>query len=121
MKSSSRKAKGRRLQKWIAEQISKVTQIPHGKGCLIESREMGQSGTDIKLYAQAAELYPFAIEAKNTERLSINESISQAKANRSSRQDWQVFWKRNAMAPVVIMDAGTWFDFYARFLKLAKK
>jgi hypothetical protein len=121
LKSASCKQKGRRLQKWIAEQISRVTGIPHGKGCLIESREMSLSGSDIKLHGEAAARYPFCVEAKNVERLSINAAINQAKANQGRGQDWQVFWKCNGMAPVVIMDAGTWFDFYARYLELANK
>lgn len=116
MKPSSCKQKGRRLQQWIAKQISKVTKIPCGKDCLIEPREMGQRGTDIKLYAQAAEMYPFAIEAKNKEQFAINDAIQQAKNNRANGQDWQVFWKKNGMKPVVVMDAATWFDFYERYL-----
>ena len=104
------------MQKWIAEQISKVTQIQCGKDCLIEPREMGQSGSDVKLYAKAAEMYPFAIESKNTERFNINDVIRQAKANMTAGKDWQVFWKKNGFKPVVIMDASAWFDFWEQYL-----
>ena len=41
---ASRKAKGRRLQQYIAERISKILNIDWGKDELIRSREMGQSG-----------------------------------------------------------------------------
>ena len=95
-----------------------MTQIPCGKDCLIEPREMGQRGTDVKLYAQAAEMYPFTIESKNTERFNINDAIKQAKANQTKDQDWQVFYKRNGMKPVVIMDASVWFDFWEQYLGL---
>jgi hypothetical protein len=116
MKPASAKAKGRRLQSWVARHISRVTRIPWGKDCMIEPREMGQCGVDIKLYAEAAEAYPFSVECKNTERLNLKAAIEQAKQNCKPGTDWQLFHKRNNQAPVVIMDAGAFFDLYEQYL-----
>ncbi|MCP4569149.1 MAG: hypothetical protein GY841_16365 [FCB group bacterium] len=117
MKTASLKAKGRRLQNWVCEQISKMLGIPYGKDCLIESREMGQSGVDVKLYAEAREKYPFAIECKNCERWNLPGWIRQAKANQKEGTDWQLFISKNYYDPIVVMDAEAWFDFYEQYYK----
>src|SRR4030066_247579 len=52
IKISSRKAKGRGLQKWLCQKISEMTGILYDQSddsCLLHSREMGQSGTDVIL------------------------------------------------------------------------
>jgi len=117
LKPSSAKSKGRRLQQWVAKQISIVTGIKCGKDCDIESREMGQAGCDVKLYGPAAEMYPFAIETKNAERWDVHSAVKQARSNAKPGQDWQVFLKRNGQKPVVVMDAEAWFDFWEQYLK----
>ena len=115
---ASRKAKGRNFQGWIAKQISRVTGIPDGKDELIEKREMGQQGVDIKLYGIAKEKYPFSIEAKNQMTFSIPSWVKQAKENKIKGTDWQLFITKNHYDKLVIMDADTWFDFWEQYLNL---
>ena len=55
IKTSSAKAKGRSLQQWVCQKISDLLNIPWGKDELIASREMGQSGVDIRLIGEAQE------------------------------------------------------------------
>ena len=81
IKISSAKAKGRELQKWVACEISKITHIKCGKDELIESREMGQSGVDIKLIGEVQQLFPFSVESKRCEKINLSKAIEQAKAN----------------------------------------
>ena len=105
----SAKAKGRALQKWTAEKISYLLDIKTGKDELIESREMGQPGVDIKLYGDAAKRFPFSIECKNQEKWSIQTWIDQAKFNKKRGTDWLLIAKKNQSDAVVIMDAARWF------------
>lgn len=49
MKTKSGKAKGRRLQDWVAQRISDITELGWGKDMDITPREMGQTGTDVRL------------------------------------------------------------------------
>ena len=62
---ASRKAKGRRLQQWVAKEISKITGFECGTDCEIESRPMGQNGPDIRLEKKVLEIFPYSIECKS--------------------------------------------------------
>ncbi len=115
---SSGKAKGRRLQDWTCEQISKITGIKWGKDELIAPREMGQTGTDVRLIGIAKEKFPFAVECKNCEGWSIPGWIDQAKANKQDFSTWLLICKRNRHDEVVVMDADFFFDLYEQYLNL---
>ncbi len=112
MKTASLKAKGRALQKWVAERVGTVLSCKHGyeDDCPVQPRLMGQGGTDIVLRGEARR-FPFDIECKAVERFDINGTIRQAKAN-SCEDDrhWLVVWKRNRQAPVVVLDAELFFQ-----------
>ena len=72
---ASAKAKGRRLQQFICTKISDLLNIPWGKDELIASREMGQSGTDIRLIGTAKKRFPYSVECKWQETWSIHSFI----------------------------------------------
>ena len=116
---ASRKAKGRKLQQEIANRIGKLLQMKVGKDEMIASREMGQSGTDIRLIGKAKELFPYSIETKNQESWSIHSWIQQAKSNVEKETHWLLFCRRNRMEPVVIMDSETFFELYEVLLTYA--
>jgi hypothetical protein len=111
---ASRKAKGRNLQKWTAKHISELLDIPWGKDCLIASREMGQSGTDVRLIGDALKRFPFSVETKAQETWSMNSFIEQAKSNQMENTDWILFVKKNNNKPVVVMDADCFFKLLER-------
>ena len=108
----SAKGKGRRLQQWVAKRLSEITGIPSGKDCLIQSREMGQSGTDVKLIGEALEKVGLSIECKAQESWSVHSWVDQAKANQLPDTDWILFAKRNHNKPVVIIDAEVFFKMF---------
>ena len=110
MRTSSAKAKGRRLQQWIAEKISNLTGFQYGADCPIESRAMGQSGCDVRLERQVLDKFPFSVEAKNVEKVSLWASIDQAKANQIDGTDWLLIIKRNHRNPVAVMDCEAFFE-----------
>jgi hypothetical protein len=109
---ASRKAKARKLQQWVAKWISDITGIPCGKDELIESREMGQAGTDVKLIGPAQQLFPFAVECKRQEKLNLHEAIKQAKVYEKDGINWLVFHKRNDEDTYVTLKADTFFKIY---------
>ena len=106
---SSAKAKGRRLQQLVAEKISKLTGIPFGKDELIESREMGQSGVDIKLIGEAREKFPYSVECKAQETWSVHSWIEQAKTNVMPGTEWLLVCKKSGKQPVAVIDLETFF------------
>lgn len=121
MKTSSAKAKGRVLQQWAAKKISEITGIPWGKDELISSREMGQSGTDVRLIGKAKKLFPFAIECKNQESWSLPAWIKQAKSNIQPSTNWLLIFKKNRHEEIICMDAEAFFEIYNDYLKLKNK
>ena len=113
---ASAKDKGRRLQKWACDQISKITGIEWGKDCPIESRPMGQSGCDVRMEKAVLERFPFSIECKACESWSVPAWIKQAKENQIQGTDWLLIAKRSREQPVVIMDAERFFTLYGKLL-----
>ena len=115
---ASAKDKCRRLQQWVAKKISEITGIPCGKDECIESREMGQSGVDVKLYGNAKEMFPFSIECKYQEAWRIPEWIQDAKDNQAKGTDWLLFIRKNRYKEIVVMDAEAFFDLYEQYLMM---
>jgi hypothetical protein len=108
----SAKAKGRKLQQWVASKISDLLNIPWGKNELIRSREASQSGTDVVLIGKAKDRFPYSIECKYHEKWNIQQFIKQAKSNREDGTDWLLFCKKSYEEPVVIMSAEVFFKLY---------
>jgi len=79
MKTKSCKAKGRALQKHVAEVLREA--FPQFTVADIKPSLMGESGTDIKLSTAARQRIPFGIECKNQENLRLWEAIRQCEKN----------------------------------------
>jgi len=108
----SAKAKGRKLQQDIGKRFAEITGLKFGKDCLISSREMGQSGTDVRLIGEALEKIPFSIECKRAESWNVHSWIEQAKNNKLPNTDWLLFARRNQHKAVVFMDIETFFKMF---------
>ena len=107
---SSRKSKGRELQKFVANEISKLTGISCGKDEEITSREMGQSGTDIRLSKRVLKKFAYSVECKNCENWSLPAFIAQAKKNQLPDTDWLVFLSKNGHEEICVLDAKVFFS-----------
>ena len=106
------KTKGRNLQKWTCEQISKIFNIPWGyeDEKEIQPRIMGQSGTDVVLRGEAFEKFKFDIECKNQETWKVPEYIRQARKNTRKDRDWLLILKRNEFHnKIAVLDAEVFF------------
>ena len=82
MNTHSKKAKGRRLQKWVVEKILAV--LPSLASDDVSSRSMGAGGEDVLLSPKARSLFPYSIECKNTERVNVWNFYEQALSNSNS-------------------------------------
>lgn len=109
---SSAKSKGRELQKWVCEKISKLTGIEWGKDCAIESRPMGQCGCDVRMEQSILKLFPFSIECKRQESWSVHAWVEQAKKNLIKNTSWILFIRRSRMNPhaIIVLDANVFFQ-----------
>lgn len=105
MKTSSAKAKARRLQNWTRDYMLKLTE-----GILtaddIRSAIMGEAGEDIKLTTKARQVFPFTFECKNTERLNIWDAYRQSEAHAEKvHHEPVVIFSRNRHRPLACIDA----------------
>jgi hypothetical protein len=101
IKTSSAKAKGRNLQKWVREKLIEELNI-HPED--IESRSMGAAGEDLIMARAAREKFPLSIECKNVEKLNVWEAYEQAKSNAGNYEPI-VIMKKNHKRPLVVIDA----------------
>ena len=101
MRPQSAKAKGRRLQQWVRDQLIEQLEV-HPED--IESRSMGAGGEDLIMARDARQKFPFSIECKNQEKLNIWDAYEQACAN-SKDYEPIVFIKKNGKKPLVVLDA----------------
>ena len=102
MKTSSGKAKGRRLQNKVRDVL-----LEHFSDKLepddIRTAIMGESGEDIKLSPAARKLIPYSFECKNQEKLSIWSSLEQAAENSGDYPPVLIF-KRNRSKTYVTIE-----------------
>ena len=112
MKTSSGKAKGRRLQNKIRDLL-----LEHFSDKLepddVRVAIMGETGEDIKLSPAARRLIPYSFECKNQEKLNIWSSLEQAEENSGDYPPVLVF-KRNRSKTYVTIEL-------EEFIKFIKK
>ncbi len=93
----------------MCQKISDLLHIPWGQDELIASREMGQSGTDVRLLSKAQMEFQYSVECKAQETWSVPAWVKQAQANQKEGTDWLLVCKRKNEKPIIIMDAEEFF------------
>ena len=102
MKPRSAKNKGKRLQNKIRDLIlEKFNNILEQDD--VRSITMGDSGEDILLSPVARRLFPFSVECKAQESLSIWSALQQAESNAGKHIPLLVF-KRNRSKTYVVLE-----------------
>ena len=102
MKPRSAKNKGKRLQNKVRDLIlekfnSKLEQDD------VRSITMGESGEDILLSPAARRVFPFSVECKSQEKLSIWSSLEQADDNSGDHIPLLIF-KRNRSKTYAVLE-----------------
>ena len=101
MKTSSAKAKGRKLQQWFANLLVETLNLDEED---IESRPMGSQGEDIILGKQSRQIFSYSVECKNQEAVNVWKAYEQATENCKGYEPLVVI-KRNRHKPLVVVDA----------------
>jgi len=104
--TSSRKAKGRRLQNKVRELILEKFNLHPDD---VRTAIMGESGEDIKLSHSAREKFPFSVECKAQEKMNIWESLKQAEDNSNNHTPILIF-KRNRSKTYVTLSLEDFLD-----------
>ena len=76
----------------------------------ITSTLMGESGCDIKLSPAARKLFPWSIEAKRQEKVSLYAWWDQAKTNCKEGTKPAIILKSNRKDPLVVMSLEDFID-----------
>jgi hypothetical protein len=109
MKTHSAKAKGRRLQQEVRDKLIEVSKLHPDD---IRSTPMGSSGEDIMLSPAARAVFPWSIECKNVEKLSVWAAIDQARANAKDNVPVVVFTKNHEKTQVAVP-----FEYFMKLYK----
>ena len=106
MRPASAKAKGRRLQYRVRDDLQQALRLLPGD---ILSRSMGAAGTDLVLSPAAQARFPFAVECKNQETVALWAAFRQAEANAGTQPPLLVV-ARNRTPPLAVL---RWSDLLA--------
>jgi len=119
MRTSSRKAKGRRLQDWTVAQLKSLFDLTDDD---VRPAIMGEKGEDVKLSTRARKLIPYTFECKNQEIFKTLYSIyNQAKSNAVKAIEPVVVLKMNRKRPMVLLDAQHFLELICRTNKNKNK
>ena len=112
MKTSSAKAKGRNLQKYVVEKI--LNSFPELHEADVSSRSMGAQGEDVLISPRARQLFPYSVECKSHNAFSVYGYLEQAQTNCPQGVEPLLVIKGNHKKPLVIMDAQHFFNLIKR-------
>lgn len=107
IKTSSAKAKGRNLQKWVRDYILDMYVELEEED--VRSTGMGQSGPDVQLSPAASKLFPYAVECKANKAMAIYAMYAQAENNSGVHEPLLVI-KADRKKQLVVIDADHFFD-----------
>lgn len=121
MKSQSRKAKGRELQKKIAEFLTNLFSWKEGD---CESRPMGSGGVDLMMSPKARDDFPFSIESKNWKKFPSAPALEQADYNKYKGTIGCVVWKpprKSAENSIIYFNLKEFAEFWKEYNEKANK
>lgn len=107
IKTQSAKAKGRKLQQWVVEQIYNL--FPHLEEGDARSTSMGANGEDVTLSPAARRVFPYSVECKARASFVAYPWLLQAKANSNGHTPILIV-KQDRSPPLVVMYAEDWFN-----------
>ena len=109
---SSAKAKGRRLQQYVRDQILGL--FPQLEPDDVRSTSMGSGGEDVQLSPAARRLFPYSVECKSNKSFAIYKIMEQATDNCPKGATPLAIIKGDRQKPLAVIDAQVFF-------KLTKK
>jgi hypothetical protein len=112
---ASKKAKGRRLQQWVRDQILDLSKDFHPED--VKSTPMGVTGEDVQLSRYVRDFFPYMVECKSVAatRHPIHTYMDQAKAH--GPHEPLLVIKQDRKRPVVVLDAEHFFKLIKRSIE----
>lgn len=107
MTPQSAKAKGRRLQQWVRNQLLIIA--PTLEEDDVRSTSMGNTGEDVQLSPAARKIFPVQIECKNKAKYSVYKDYKQACEHGSHTPVLVI--KQDNDKPLVVVDAQWFFNY----------
>ena len=107
IKTSSAKAKGRKHQQWVRDQILAV--YPQLESDDVRSTSMGAGGEDVQLSPAARKLFPYSVECKAHKSFAIYTVMDQAETNCPKNIQPMGIIKADRRRPLVVVDAEYFF------------
>tara|TARA_Y100001938_G_C8068598_1_gene421759 strand:- start:467 stop:802 length:336 start_codon:yes stop_codon:yes gene_type:complete len=107
MSAKSAKAKGRRLQNLLRDNLREAFSTLEEDD--IKSQTMGMPGEDIVLSPAAKRIIKYSFECKNKERLDLWKSLEQAEENSADRAPVLVI-KRNRSKVYAVIELDNFID-----------
>lgn len=111
MRTQSAKAKGRRLQQMVRDAILDL--LIHLSPDDVRSTGMGQGGVDVQLSQQAKKDFPYSVECKNKERISIWNELKQTTENLEPDTEPLLIIKKNRTPAYAVIT----FDHFMELLR----
>ncbi len=103
MSPRTSKAKGRRLQNWVADKLLAVFKALTPLD--VRSTPMGVNGVDVQLSTAAFKKFPYDIECKNTERTKTIYNYYEQAISHNNKGEPLLIIKMNRQKPLAIIDA----------------
>ena len=115
IKTSSAKAKGRRLQQFVRDRI--LAAFPKLDQSDVRSTSMGAAGEDVLLSKAARDAFPYSVECKSLKSVAVYKHVDQAISNCPKNAEPLVIIKADRRAPLAILDAEHFFELTKRKAK----
>ena len=103
MSPRTSKAKGRRLQTWVADKLLSV--FKNLTTLDVRSTPMGVNGVDVQLSTAAFKKFSYDIECKNTERTKTIYNYYEQAISHNNKGEPLLIIKMNRQKPLAIVDA----------------
>ena len=116
IKTSSAKAKGRNLQKYVRDTLTEILKPYGAVADDIKSTSMGASGEDVQLSPFARKLLPISVECKSLASIAAYKWFEQAKSNSKEHQPVLVM-KANNKKPLAVIDYTYFLELHTHYLK----
>lgn len=108
IKTSSAKAKGKKLQNLVRDKILEVYwQLEPDD---VKSTTMGEKGEDVQLSPAARKLFPYSVECKVRASMPVYGWYAQAKHNAPHGMEPMLVIKQDRSKPLVMVDLDHYFS-----------
>jgi hypothetical protein len=108
IKTSSAKAKGRKLQQWVVDKLYDL--FPLLEDGDIKSTSMGANGEDVQMSPAARKMIPLSIECKARGSVAVYGWLDQAQTNCPKGSQPILVVKQDRAKPLVVVDAEYFFN-----------